>query len=162
MLVLLLHRAGLLYPTMLSVHVLLVSLLGTSVMSLPVIPSDSPAIQVSSEPLHVQSSLPPPHALPYTPPHTPLHSPLWPPIQVPHSKPNVYVHYGQDGGEESNEPILVPDSLHTLIDFTSPGPPQTLLLNKIELYCGLWYREPTNVSATFKFLTFNQISVYLT
>ena len=147
---------------MLSVHVLLFSLLGTSVMSLPVIPSDSPAIQVSSEPLHVQSSLPPPHALPYTPPHTPLHSPLWPPIQVPHSKPNVYVHYGQDGGEESNEPILVPDSLHTLIDFTSPGPPQTLLLNKIELYCGLWYREPTNVSATFKFLTFNQISVYLT
>ena len=48
MVVIPLQRAGLLYPTMLLVYMLLFSLLGTSVISLPVTPNDSPHSPLSS------------------------------------------------------------------------------------------------------------------
>ena len=114
------------------VHALLFSLLGTSVVSLPITPNDSPAIQVPHSPHHVQ---------PF-PPYSPLSSPE-----------DTATFSTPEKGKEFDEPILVPDSLGHLIH---PLPHQTLSLGNIELYADRWYREPTNVSAILP--TLNQIS----
>ena len=172
------------------VHVLLFSLLGSSVVSLPVIPYQPayqddayyvpplvPFLSLHYEHIPSWSHAPYVQLLSHTPflsphdPHDVQHTPLWlphgphpvqpsPPYSSHWSLAQVLhdesVHRGPDTsrlekGKESDEPILVPVSLHRAITLSSPQ--KTLLLDNFVLYADRWYREPTNVSAIL--LTFD-------
>lgn len=67
--------------------------------------------------------------------------------------------FSKIGDGKELEPVWVPADLHGPLGKTT-FPQQTLMLENIKNYVGVWYREPTNVSTMS--LTFNQISVYLT